>query len=67
MDNLEKNNLEEDEDKILADYYFYESECHIATKYLNGIVDNNPFDNIELMCLLGTKYTKLIYNLSCFQ
>ena len=32
----------------------------------NGIVDKNPFDDIELMNLLGTKYTKLIYDLSCF-
>jgi hypothetical protein len=66
MDNLEKNNLEDEEDEDKMYIRFYENECEIITKYLNGIVYKNPFDNIELMSLLGTKYTKLIYDLSCF-
>jgi hypothetical protein len=65
MDNMEEeNNLEEEE--YLADYYFSENECHITTDCLDGVVTKNPFDDIELMDLLGTKYTKLIYDLSCF-
>jgi hypothetical protein len=49
--------------------YYYDSnerEMEIASSGPYGIVDENPFDNLELMSELGTKYYKLIYNLSCF-
>ena len=47
--------------------YEYEGNtCIITTAYLNAIETENPFEDPTLMSLIGTKYTKVIYDLATF-